>query len=50
MSGTPPFRRLYVTDCEGPLSRNDNAQELAEHFIPQGAELFARLSRYDDVL
>jgi predicted HAD superfamily phosphohydrolase len=50
MSGTPPFRRLYVTDCEGPLSRNDNAQELAEHFIPQGAGLFAQLSRYDDVL
>ncbi len=44
----PP--RIYVTDCEGPLSKNDNAQELAERFIPGGAELFARLSRYDDYL
>jgi energy-converting hydrogenase A subunit R len=42
--------RLFVTDCEGPLTRNDNAQEIAERFIPQGAELFARLSKYDDVL
>jgi predicted HAD superfamily phosphohydrolase len=43
-------KRLFVTDCEGPLSRNDNAQELAARFIPDGAEFFARLSRYDDVL
>ena len=43
-------QRIYVTDCEGPLSRNDNAQELAAHFIPSGAEFFARLSRYDDFL
>jgi predicted HAD superfamily phosphohydrolase len=44
----PP--RLYVTDCEGPISCNDNAQELAARFIPDGAAFFARLSRYDDFL
>ena len=43
-------RRIYVTDCEGPLTRNDNAQEIAARFIPDGAELFARLSKYDDFL
>jgi energy-converting hydrogenase A subunit R len=43
-------RRIYVTDCEGPLTRNDNAQEIAERFLPDGAELFARLSKYDDLL
>jgi energy-converting hydrogenase A subunit R len=42
--------RIYVTDCEGPLTRNDNAQEMAERFIPDGAEFFARISRYDDFL
>lgn len=42
--------RIYVTDCEGPLTRNDNAQEIAERFIPDGAEFFARISRYDDFL
>jgi predicted HAD superfamily phosphohydrolase len=46
----PGARRIYVTDCEGPLTRNDNAQEIAERFIPDGAEFFARLSRYDDFL
>jgi energy-converting hydrogenase A subunit R len=48
-SGDAPGR-IYVTDCEGPLTRNDNAQEIAERFIPDGAEFFARLSRYDDFL
>jgi energy-converting hydrogenase A subunit R len=43
-------RRIYVTDCEGPLTRNDNAQEIAERFIPDGAGFFARLSKYDDFL
>lgn len=42
--------RIYVTDCEGPLTRNDNAQEIAAEFLPDGAELFARLSKYDDCL
>ena len=50
MSPRTPPRRIYVTDCEGPLSRNDNAQELAAHFIPGGIGFFARLSRYDDLL
>jgi energy-converting hydrogenase A subunit R len=45
-----PGSRIYVTDCEGPLTRNDNAQELAAEFLPDGAELFGRLSRYDDFL
>jgi predicted HAD superfamily phosphohydrolase len=41
---------IYVTDCEGPLTRNDNAQEIAERFMPSGAGFFARVSRYDDFL
>jgi predicted HAD superfamily phosphohydrolase len=47
---SPGPGRIYVTDCEGPLTKNDNAQEIAERFIPDGAEFFARLSRYDDFL
>ena len=42
--------RIFVTDCEGPLTKNDNAQEVAERFLPEGAEFFARLSKYDDFL
>jgi energy-converting hydrogenase A subunit R len=45
-----PLRRIFVTDCEGPVTKNDNAQEIAERFLPNGAEFFARLSRYDDLL
>jgi energy-converting hydrogenase A subunit R len=44
------LNRVYVTDCEGPLTKNDNAQEIAARFIPDGADFFARLSKYDDYL
>jgi len=42
--------RVFVTDCEGPISKNDNAMELTAHFIPQGEKVFALLSKYDDYL
>ena len=41
---TPRWAHDDVTDCEGPLTRNDNAQEIAERFIPDGAEFFARIA------
>jgi energy-converting hydrogenase A subunit R len=42
--------RQLDTDCEGPLSKNDNAQELSARFIPRGEAFFAVVSRYDDYL
>lgn len=42
--------RIFITDCEGPISKNDNAFELTGHFIPEGDKLFANISKYDDVL
>ncbi|RLI17784.1 hypothetical protein DRO54_11020, partial [Candidatus Bathyarchaeota archaeon] len=42
--------RIFITDCEGPISKNDNAFELASHFIPEGEKFFALISKYDDVL
>lgn len=44
------MKRLFVSDCEGPISKNDNAFELAEKFIPHGASFFSKISKYDDVL
>ena len=44
------MRRQFKTDCEGPISNNDNAFELAQEFIPRGGEFFAKLSKYDDFL
>jgi energy-converting hydrogenase A subunit R len=43
-------KRLFISDCEGPISKNDNAFELAQNFIPNGDKLFTNISRYDDVL
>ncbi|MDR0492943.1 MAG: HAD hydrolase family protein [Nitrososphaerota archaeon] len=43
-------KHIVVSDCEGPISINDNAYELAAHFIPNGETLFSNLSCYDDVL
>jgi energy-converting hydrogenase A subunit R len=42
--------RIFITDCEGPISKNDNALELAAHFVPQGERFFSVLSSYDDYL
>ncbi|MBC7100996.1 energy-converting hydrogenase A, subunit R [Methanothermobacter tenebrarum] len=44
------MKKLFVTDCEGPISLNDNAFELASHFIPDGDKFFAAVSKYDDIL
>ena len=44
------FEKSFITDCEGPLTLNDNAFELCEHFIENGGELFKTLSLYDDYL
>lgn len=43
-------KRVFVTDCEGPISKNDNAFELANNFVPKGNSFFALISKYDDVL
>jgi energy-converting hydrogenase A subunit R len=42
-------KKVFITDCEGPISKNDNAYELTEHFVPSGDALFALISKYDDV-
>ena len=40
----------FNTDCEGPISKNDNAMELSEFYIPGGQRFFAMVSKYDDYL
>ena len=44
------MKHIFISDCEGPISKNDNAFELATNFIPNGDKLFANISKYDDVL
>lgn len=43
-------QRIFISDCEGPISKNDNAFELVSHYIPDGNRLFTLISKYDDVL
>ncbi len=44
------MKRVFISDCEGPISKNDNAFEVTAHFVPNGDKLFALVSKYDDVL
>ncbi len=44
------FEKSFITDCEGPLTLNDNAFEISAKFIENGDELFKILSLYDDYL
>ncbi|HML02312.1 MAG TPA: hypothetical protein VK487_02950 [Candidatus Bathyarchaeia archaeon] len=43
-------KKVFVTDCEGPISKNDNAYELTSLFIPNGDKFFSVVSKYDDAL
>jgi energy-converting hydrogenase A subunit R len=43
-------RKIFISDCEGPISSNDNAFEILSHFVPNGDKIFALTSRYDDAL
>lgn len=42
--------RAFITDCEGPISKNDNAYETTSYFVRGGGRLFTIISRYDDVV
>ena len=33
-------RNVFITDCEGPLTLNDNAYEIAAEYIEDGDKLF----------
>jgi len=44
------MKKVFISDCEGPISKNDNAFELTAHYVPNGGHLFTVISRYDDVL
>jgi len=46
----PSAQRIFILDCEGPISKNDNAYELTSYYVLDGSRLFTLISRYDDVL
>lgn len=44
------MKKVFISDCEGPISKNDIAFEITAHFVPRGDKLFTTISKYDDVL
>jgi energy-converting hydrogenase A subunit R len=44
------LKRIFISDCEGPISKNDNAYEITARFVPNGDKLFTLISKYDDAL
>lgn len=42
--------RILYTDCEGPLTLNDNAFEICQKFLPRGGHFFKLISSFDDYL
>ncbi|MGB9676783.1 MAG: HAD hydrolase family protein [Candidatus Bathyarchaeales archaeon] len=44
------MKKVFVSDCEGPISKNDNAFEITAYYVPEGEKFFTVISRYDDVL
>lgn len=42
--------RQVNLDCEGPITKNDNALEISQYFLPKGEKFFSLISKYDDFL
>jgi len=44
------LKKAFISDCEGPISKNDNAFEITSQFVQNGDKLFTVISRYDDLV
>jgi len=42
--------KQFVTDLEGPVTKNENVLELCDHFIEKGQKFFSIVSAYEDFL
>jgi energy-converting hydrogenase A subunit R len=42
--------RQFISDSEGPITRNDNAFEVCSDLIDNGGSFFKTISRFDDIL
>ena len=43
------MKRVFVSDCEGPIAKNDIAFDLTAHFVPEGDRVFDIIRKYDYV-
>ena len=42
--------KVIISQCEGPVTRNDTLKELCTAFIPNGDRFYQVINRYDDAL
>lgn len=42
--------KVFISHCEGPITKNEPVKEICAAFIPNGDRFFQVLSRYDDAL
>ena len=50
MERTGAAKRIFISDCEGPITRNNIAAEMMAHFVPSGSRVFEVISKYDEAL
>jgi energy-converting hydrogenase A subunit R len=43
------MRPIFVSNCEGTISKNKNALELTAHFVPEGDRIYDIITKYDYV-
>ena len=39
-------KRIFISNCEGTISKNNNALDLAKHFVPEGDRIFNAINKY----
>ncbi|OPY31199.1 MAG: hypothetical protein A4E32_01649 [Methanomassiliicoccales archaeon PtaU1.Bin124] len=42
--------KVIISQCEGPVTKNDTVREICAAFIPNGDRFYQVISRYDDAL
>ncbi len=43
------MKRIFVSNCEGPIFKNNNALDLTAHFVPEGDRIYDIANKYDYV-
>ncbi len=41
------MKRIFVSDCEGPIAKNEIARKLTAHFVPEGDRIYDIITQYD---
>ena len=42
-------RRIFISNCEGAISKNDNPFDLIAHFVPEGNRIYDIITKYGNI-